>query len=249
MDISTVFNNMYTASSNLYKAAIDYNKSKKDLAKRFADNLDKSVKSESKIKSQIEAFRKTTSASYYKDQRGKLEDQRRAAFDQARTEFKAASEYLPEAVAAFQPAFDVNDKTLQSALNIARLGKDLPEDAARNLLLSLRTNKTSFDIVKSALQRGGMNPDYIRGIYPFDGESMQFDYDQIVNEVLSKSADPDVYDKLGKLEARLVGDGAAFGVNLSSFVDAESKEAANNARMRRVMNLSSFDDVAALEYL
>lgn len=249
MHISTAFYGMHTASQKLYEAAVNYRKAKKDLAKRFTSNLDMSVKDERKIKGQVEAFRKTASASYYKGEREKVEDQRRAAFNQARADFKAASENLQDAVTAFQPAFNVTDSTLQSALNVARLGKDLPEEAARNLLLSLRTNKTNFEIVKSALQRGGINPDYIRGIFPFDGESMQFDYDIMVDDILNRSSDPSVCSDIARLEARLVKDSAAFGVELSPIVSAEDQEVANNDRMRRVMNLSSFDDVSALEYL
>lgn len=249
MHISTAFNEMHTASQKLYEAAVNYRKTKKDLAKRFTSNLDMSDRNARKIKGQVESFRKTASASYYKGEREKMEGQRRAAFNQARADFKAASENLAEAVAAFQPAFDVSNKDLQNALNIARIGKDLPEAAARNLLISLRTNKTNFEIVKSALQRGGVNPDYIRGIYPFDGESMQFDYDVMVDDILNKSSDPSVYADLAKLETRLVNDGAAFGVSLSPIVSAEDKEAANNERMTRIMGLQTFDDVSALDYL
>jgi len=249
MHISTVFNDMHTASQKFYEAAVNYRKSKKDVAKRFTSNLNMSVKDERKIKGQVESFRETSSASYYKGEREKVESQRRAAFDQARADFKAASENLQDAVAAFQPAFNVNDSTLQSALNVTRLAKDLPEEAARNLLLSLRTNKTNFEIVKSALQRGGINPDYIRGIYPFDGESMQFDYDMMVDDIINKSSDPGVFVDLAKLETRLAKDGAAFGVELSPIVSAEDKEAASNYRMRRAMDLQTFDAVSALEYL
>lgn len=249
MHISTVFNNMHTASQKLYKAASAYNKAKKDLAKRFTSNLDMSVKDERKIRGQIEAFRKTESAKYYKGERSKLAGQSDTAFRQAALEFKAASENLAEAVAAFQPAFSVSDKDLQNALNIARIGKDLPENTVRNLLLSFRTNKANFDIVKSALLRNGTNPDYLSGIYPFDGETMQFDYDFLVDEVLNKSSDPTVYNELSKLEARIIRDGAAFGVNLSPIVTQEDKEAANNEGIRRVMGLTSFDDAAALDAL
>lgn len=249
MQISTAFNDMHTASQKLYKAAADYRKAKNDLAKRFVSNLDKSVKDERLIKGQIEAYRKTDNAKYYKGEREKMESQRRAAFNQARADFKAASENLQEAVKAFQPAFDVSDKKLQDALNVARIGKDLPEEAVRNLLLSLRTNKTNFEVVKSALQRGGVNPDYIRGIYPFDGEVMQYDYDVMVDDVCGRSSDPYVYASIASLENRLINDGAAFGVDLSPIVSKEDKEAANDARVRRVMALPSFDDAAALDYL
>ena len=251
MHVTTAFNDMHTASQKLYQAAVNYRKSKGDLAKRFTSNLNMSVTglNGSKIKEQVEAFRKTESARYYRGERDKVEDQRRAAFNQARAEFKAASENLAEAVAAYQPEFDVTDKALQSALRVAQIGKDLPEAAARSLLLSLRTNKTNFEIVKSALLRGGMNPDYVRGIFPFDGESMQFDYDSMVDEVISRSSDPDVCAGIAALEDRIISDGAAFGVNLSHIVSAEDQEAANGARMRRVMNLQTFDDVSALDYL
>lgn len=246
MHISNAFTDMHSASKKLYAAAADYNKARRELEKTFTDNLDMSVKDKRKIKQQIEAFRNTANAGYIKNSRDKIENQRRAAFNQAKAEFKAASENLAEAVAAFQPAFDVNNKDLQNALNVARIGRDLPESAVRNLLQSLRTNKSNFDIVRGALQRAGVNPDYIHGIYPYDGESMQFEYDMLLDNIMNNSADPSIYSEIAKLETRLVNDGEAFGVPLSRFVDDESKDAASDARARRAMGIEAMDVLSEL---
>ncbi len=246
MHISNAFTDMHSASKKLYAAAADYNKARRELEKTFTDNLDMSVKDERKIRKQIESFRKTANAGYIKDSRDKVESQRRAAFNQAKAEFKAASENLAETVAAFQPSFDVNSQDLQNALNVAKIGRDLPESAVRNLLQSLRTNKSNFDIVRGALQRAGVNPDYIQGIYPYDGESMQYEYDLLVDNIMNHSADPSIYSDIAKLETRLVNDGEAFGVPLSRFVDDESKAAAGEARTRRAMGLEGMDVLSEL---
>ena len=244
MNISTVFNSMYTAIKDLYQAAVDYHNAMKALSNRLSNSL-VPEQDPKKVQAQISLFRKSPEGGYIRDERARIEEKRMIAFDKANKDFKAATENLPEAVAEYQPEFDVNSDALQNSLNIAKLGKNLPEAAARDLLYQFRTNKLNFDIVRGAMLKDGVNSDYIKGIYPFDGENMQFEYDAMMGKIGGRS-DPTVFLDLGKLEKQMIKDAAEFNVQLSPFVDEEYKDEGSETRTRAIMGVSKFDALAEL---
>ena len=214
MNLSTVFNDMQAASKNLYNAIVDYQQSKKNLAKRLSDNVDLSSKDEKLIRGQLDNFRRTASGAYIKEEKSRIEQKKSSSLSEAKQQFRTASENLREAIEAIQPVFNVNDSLLQNSLNVAKIGNNLSETAARKVLSSLRTNKTNFDIVKSAMIKAGVNPEYIKGIYPFDGDSLQFAYDMAVSDIVNNSSDQAVIIDISDLDKKLIKDSAAFGVNM-----------------------------------
>ena len=234
MQISSVFNDLHEASKSFYAASGAYFKEKQKLAKMLNDYYG----STKLTKEQKDMIRKSANGQLIRDARNKNEYNLEAAYTHYLRTFKEASERLAEAVSECQPALDVNDPTLQNTLEIVKIGKNLPEATVRNLLYGLRANKANFDIVKSAMERAGIEKNYFRGIYAFDGDDMQMDYDLLVEEMRGKN-NASVYSKLSKIQDRIIRDAAAFGVTLEPYISAEDHEAALDYSSSKAMGLLS----------
>lgn len=214
MNLSSIYFDLHKASKDFYDAAGRYFAEKEKLAKSLSDTFQ--AVGTKLTTEQMDMIRKSPAGQYSKEARNKNLYNFESAYRHYQHEFDAAAESLADAVDEYQPRFDVNDNTLQNSLMIAKIGKNLPRSAARDLLQPLRTNKRIFNIVKGALENSGVDPSYIRDIYPFDGESMADDYSFMVEDLRGES-DEKIYTKLQKIQDRLIDDAAAFGVSLDKY--------------------------------
>lgn len=242
MHISSVFNDMHSASKSFYDAASYYFKKKKELSKMLNDSMS-SANNKNALQSQMDFLRKSQTGKMIREARDKNEYQLEAAYNHYLNVMQKASENLPESVDELQTGLNVNDPTLQNMLAIAKIGKNLPEPAVRDMLMQLRTNKELFGIVRGAMEKAGVEPQYTRGIYPFDGDDMQVEYDMMVEDMRGK-ANERIYSKLAKIQDRMINDAAAFGVSLDPFVSDEARDEAKSYLASTSMGLRTDFDKA-----
>lgn len=241
MHTSTVFNSMHEKIAAFYKSANEYLAEKNKIGSEIKRHVD--ISNTAKFKSDAAIFRKSSEYDYLKDRKYRNEKK----FNNARSEFiqKFSNDCndLAESILSNQPAFDVSNDKLQDSLRIAKLGKNLPFDVLEHLLSQYITDKTSFEVIKSALLSAGVSKDGLPKIYPYNANDLAEDFTVRGKEIAEEYGDSFLY-KLSKLEKDVRKAAHDYGTDLTSFIDDESAQKINNDYTRAAMGLSSEADKA-----
>ena len=233
MNIKNIFTNLYENSKTYYESTDKYFGEKKKLAGMLKNSFPEGL-----VGDQLDNFRKSANGDLYRKSRGKAEYNLDQAYYHYLVHMQDALDSLADAVEDAQPELNIGDPQIRDILEFAKLGKNIPNETAREILAGLRTNRKLFEIVKNTMISAGSDPGTFRGILPYDGESMKDDYQKII-EGLRERSDEGVYCGLAKLQDRILEDASAFNVKLKPYIPDEVRENAERCKAASVMGLKS----------
>lgn len=236
MNMTEIFTSLYNESKRFYETSGQYLSEKKKLAGMLDQNFPSGNGKYSDA--QMDMIRKSANGQMIRKAKVQADYGLESAFRHYQRAVEDLSGYLPEAVEATQKGLDISDPTLRNALDIAKLGKDLPMSAVRDVLGRLKTNRAQFEIVKNTMIHSGVNPAFFIGVSPYDGDDMATEYSAMVEKLRGRS-DEGIYSGLSKVQDRILQDAGAFGVVFDPFISDEAKDMAGNHLASVAMGLKS----------
>ncbi len=236
MNIQEIFTNIYDESKRYYETSGKYLNQKKKLAGMLNQSF--SGKKGKYSDEQMDIIRRSSNGEEIRKARNQADYDLESAYRHYLRAVTEISGHLPEAVEASQSEFNIGDPAFRNALDIAKLGKALPMATAREVLGSLRTNRAQFEIVKNTMEHSGVNPAFISGISPYDGDDMATEYSEMVERLRGRS-DEGLYSGLAKVQDRILRDASDFGVTFDPFISDADRDLAGNHLASVAMGLKS----------
>lgn len=236
MNMTDIYRNLYNESKKFYETSERHFQQKRKLAGMLKENFSPAKKKYTD--EEMDMIRRSSNGELIRKARAQADYDLESAFRHYLKSVEDTSGYLPEAVEAVQPELDLTDPALRNALEISKLGRDLPMGTAREVLGSFRKNKAQFEIVRKAMEHSGVNPAFFKGITAYNGEDMASEYSAMVEKLRGRS-DESIYSGLLKVQDRILRDASGFGITLDPFISEEARDRAGTQMACTAMGLKS----------